>query len=178
MDSVKNKIRIVHDFPVPGIPFCDVMSLLADDDGFRDVVDAMKSRWAGYPLTKVVGIGARGFIMAGALCRDLGIGFVPVRKKGKLPPETISRDYALEYGEDTLEILKHALTGRDSVVVVDDLIATGGTAEAAVKLVRALGAEVVGCSFIIDLPYLGGMEKLAALGVETHAICAFDNGPK
>ena len=174
MESIKSKIRIVQDFPKPGIPFCDIMSLLEDDQGFRDVVDAMQSRWADHGITKIVGIGARGFPLAGGVCQAMGIGFVPVRKKGKLPPETISCDYTLEYGTDTLEILKHALGDQDRVVIIDDLIATGGTAEAAVKLVRAVGAEVVGVSFIIDLPYLGGMAKLAALGLETHAICEFD----
>ena len=174
MDSVKGMIRIVHDFPVAGIPFCDIMPLLADKDGFGEVVGAMKARWDGHGVTRVAGIDARGFILAGALCRAMGLGLLPVRKKGKLPPETVSRGYALEYGQGTLEVPAGALAGGDRVLVVDDVIATGGTAAAAVGLVRDLGATVAGCSFIIDLPHLGGMGKLSSLGVETHAICAFD----
>lgn len=174
MDNIKNKIRTVPDFPSPGIMFRDVTTLLMDKDGFKDVINSTASRWKDSGITKIVGIDARGFIIGGGLAYQMQLGFVPVRKIGKLPPATISQSYTLEYGEDSLEILEQSLTESDKVLIVDDLIATGGTAEATVKLVRALGAEVLGCSFIVDLPDLEGMSKLKALDVETFALCAFE----
>ena len=174
MDSIKKKIRWVPDFPSPGIMFRDVTTLLMDEVGMRDVVDRTTDRWKDRGINKIVGIDARGFILGGALAYRMELGFVPVRKKGKLPPVTISQSYSLEYGQDSLEILEQSLAAGDKVLIVDDLIATGGSAEAGIKLVRALGADVLGCSFIIDLPDLGGMKKISALGVETFALCAFD----
>lgn len=173
MENIKSKIRTVPDFPSKGIMFRDVTTLLMDPDGLKDVIRTMAGHWANKGITKIVGIDARGFIIGGALAYQMQIGFVPVRKKGKLPPETVSENYVLEYGEDSLEILKISLDENDCVLIVDDLIATGGTAEASVKLVCGLGSSVLGCSFIIDLPDLNGMEKLRALGVECHALCTF-----
>jgi len=173
LDNIKSKIRTVPDFPSKGIMFRDVTTLLLDPDGLKDVIRTMAGYWANRGITKIVGIDARGFIIGGALAYEMKIGFVPVRKKGKLPPETVSENYVLEYGEDSLEILKISLDENDCVLIVDDLIATGGTAEASVKLVRGLGASVMGCAFIIDLTDLDGMDKLKALGVECHALCAF-----
>jgi adenine phosphoribosyltransferase len=174
MENIKKKIRAVPDFPSPGIIFRDITTLLSDKEGFKDVVDQTADYWKNRDFTKIVGIDARGFILGGALAYQMNLGFVPVRKKGKLPPVTISQSYSLEYGQDSLEIFDQSLTDLDRVLIVDDLIATGGSAEASVKLVRALGSEVLGCSFIIDLPDLGGMKKIASLGVETFALCAFD----
>lgn len=174
MDNIKSKVRTVPDFPSKGIMFRDVTTLLLDPDGLKDVIRTMAGHWANRGITKIVGIDARGFIIGGALAYEMQIGFVPVRKKGKLPPETVSENYVLEYGEDSLEILKISLDESDCVLIVDDLIATGGTAEASVKLVRGLGASVLGCAFVIDLPDLDGMDKLKALGVECHALCAFE----
>jgi len=174
VDNIKSKIRTVPDFPSKGIMFRDVTTLLLDPDGLKDVIRTMAGHWANRGITKIVGIDARGFIIGGALAYEMQIGFVPVRKKGKLPPETVSENYVLEYGEDSLEILKISLDENDCVLIVDDLIATGGTAEASVKLVRGLGASVLGCAFVIDLPDLDGMDKLKALGVECHALCAFE----
>lgn len=174
MDNIKSKIRTVLDFPSKGILFRDVTTLLMDPDGLKDVIRTMAGHWANRGINKIVGIDARGFIIGGALAYEMQIGFVPVRKKGKLPPETVSENYVLEYGEDSLEILKISLDENDCVLIVDDLIATGGTAEASVKLVRGLGASVLGCAFVIDLPDLDGMDKLKALSVECHALCAFE----
>lgn len=174
MDNIKNKIRTVPDFPSPGIMFRDVTTLLMDKDGFKDVINSTANHWKESGVTKIVGIDARGFIIGGGLAYQMQLGFVPVRKKGKLPPPTLSQSYTLEYGEDSLEILEQSLTESDKVLIVDDLIATGGTAEATVKLVRILGAEVLGCSFIVDLPDLEGMNKLRAQDVETFALCAFE----
>ena len=174
MENIKSKIRTVPNFPSKGIMFRDVTTLLLDPDGLKDVIRTMAGHWANRGITKIVGIDARGFIIGGALAYEMQIGFVPVRKKGKLPPETVSENYVLEYGEDSLEILKISLDENDCVLIVDDLIATGGTAEASVKLVRGLGASVLGCAFVIDLPDLDGMDKLKALGVECHALCAFE----
>ncbi|MFL2668094.1 MAG: adenine phosphoribosyltransferase, partial [Alphaproteobacteria bacterium] len=136
-------------------------------------IDETTKRWSGLGVTKIVGIDARGFILGGAIAYNLGVGFLPVRKKGKLPPKTISEEYQLEYGVDTLEVLENSLDSSDKVVVVDDLIATGGTAEATVKLIRRLKAEVLGCSFVINLPDLGGVSKLNELGVESFSLCEF-----
>ena len=173
MKSLINKIRTVPNFPKNGIMFRDITTLLMDSDGFKTAIDMTVKRWSSLGVTKIVGIDARGFILGGAIAYKLEVGFLPVRKKGKLPPETISEEYQLEYGVDTLEILQDSLDSSDKVVIVDDLIATGGTAEAAVKLVRRLQAEVLGCSFIINLPDLGGVSKLDELRVESFALCEF-----
>jgi len=174
MDWVKSRIRTIPDYPKPGILFRDITTLLGDAQGFRKAVDEMVQPYAGAGIDKVAGIDARGFILGGAVAHQLSVGFVPIRKKGKLPWQTFGQDYALEYGVDTLEIHQDAVVKGQRVLVVDDLIATGGTAEAAVMLLQRIGATVVGCSFVIDLPELGGAKKLEALGCPVRALCAFE----
>ncbi|WP_425052008.1 adenine phosphoribosyltransferase [Psychromarinibacter sp. S121] len=172
--SVKDYIRTIVDFPHEGIMFRDVTTLFADPRGFRMAIDQMLHPYAGQRIDKVVGLEARGFIIGGAIAHQLGTGFVPIRKKGKLPGTTISQDYKLEYGEAIVEIHDDAVTAGETVLVVDDLLATGGTAEAGIKLLERLGAKIVGCAFIIDLPELGGRDKLAKMGMEVHSLCAFE----
>jgi len=154
--------------------FRDVTTLFADPRGFRMCVDQMLHPYAGLDIDKVVGLEARGFILGGAIAHQLGTGFVPIRKKGKLPGRVISQDYKLEYGEAIVEIHDDALKPGDRVLLVDDLLATGGTAGAGISLIERLGAEIVGCAFIIDLPELGGRKLLETLGMEVHALCEFD----
>ena len=172
--SVKDYIRTIVDFPHEGILFRDVTTLFADARGFRICVDQLLSPYAGIPIDKVVGLEARGFILGGAVAHQLTKGFVPIRKKGKLPGAVISQAYALEYGEAVMEIHDDALRAGERVLIVDDLLATGGTASAAIELCRRLGAEVVGAAFVIDLPELGGRRAIEALGVEVHALCEFE----
>jgi adenine phosphoribosyltransferase len=174
MNFIKSKIRTVPDFPSKGIMFRDVTTLFKDPQGLKDVITSFAEQWSDKGITCIVGIDARGFIIGGALAYELGLGFVPIRKKGKLPPKTLSQTYKLEYGEDSVEILDTSLDENDKVLIVDDLIATGGTAEASVKLVEAVGAKVAGCAFVIDLPDLPGMNKIRELGIECHALCAFE----
>ena len=154
--------------------FRDVTTLFADPRGFRMAIDQMLHPYAGQRIDKVVGLEARGFIIGGAIAHQLGTGFVPIRKKGKLPGTTISQEYTLEYGEAIVEIHDDAITPGETVLVIDDLLATGGTAEAGIKLLERLGATIVGCAFIIDLPELGGREKLTQMGMEVHALCEFE----
>ena len=172
--SVKDYIRTIVDFPHEGILFRDVTTLFADARGFRICVDQLLSPYAGIPIDKVVGLEARGFILGGAVAHQLTTGFVPIRKKGKLPGAVISQAYALEYGEAVMEIHDDAIRPGERVLIVDDLLATGGTASAAIELCRRLGAEVVGAAFVIDLPELGGRQVIEALGVEVHTLCEFD----
>ena len=172
--DVKDYIRTIVDFPHEGILFRDVTTLFADARGFRICVDQLLSPYAGIPIDKVVGLEARGFILGGAVAHQLTTGFVPIRKKGKLPGAVISQAYALEYGEAVMEIHDDALRPGERVLIVDDLLATGGTASAAIELCRRLGAEIVGAAFVIDLPALGGRQAIEALGVEVHALCEFD----
>lgn len=172
--SVKDYIRTIADFPHEGILFRDVTTLFADARGFRMAIDQLLHPYAGMRIDKVVGLEARGFIIGGALAHQLSVGFVPVRKKGKLPGAVISQAYTLEYGEAVMEIHDDALTAGERVLIVDDLLATGGTAEAGIRLVERLGAEVIGCAFIIDLPDLGGRKRLEALGMKTHVLCEFE----
>jgi len=172
--TVKDYIRTIPDFPHEGILFRDVTTLFADARGFRMAVDQMLHPFAGQPIDQVVGLEARGFILGGAVAHQLGTGFVPVRKAGKLPGATISEAYTLEYGEAVVEIHDDAIQAGQRVLIVDDLLATGGTAEAGLKLLERLGAEIVACAFIIDLPDLGGRQRLEALGVDVHALCAFE----
>ena len=171
---VKDFIRTIVDFPHEGIMFRDVTTLFADPRGFRMAIDQMLHPFAGEPIDKVVGLEARGFILGGAIAHQLSVGFVPIRKKGKLPGATISEAYTLEYGEAVVEVHDDAITGGERILVVDDLLATGGTAEAGIKLIERLGGEIVACSFIIDLPELGGREKLEAMGMDVHVLCEFD----
>ncbi|MCB2144450.1 MAG: adenine phosphoribosyltransferase, partial [Rhodobacteraceae bacterium] len=154
--TVKDYIRTIADFPHEGIMFRDVPTLFADARGFRMAVDQLLHPYAGERIDKVVGLEARGFILGGAIAHQLTKGFVPIRKKGKLPGAVISQAYTLEYGEAVMEIHDDALQPGEKVLIVDDLLATGGTCEAGIRLVERLGAEVVGCAFVIDLPELGG----------------------
>ncbi|MBJ3762751.1 adenine phosphoribosyltransferase [Maribius pontilimi] len=172
--TVRDYIRTIPDFPTPGIMFRDITTLLADPRGFRMCVDQILHPYADQRIDKVVGLEARGFILGGAVAHQLNKGLVLVRKKGKLPAATLSQDYNLEYGSATMEIHDDALQAGERVLIVDDLLATGGTAEAGIKLCERLGAEVVGCSFIVDLPDLGGRERLTALGIAVDALCAFE----
>jgi adenine phosphoribosyltransferase len=169
----KSRIRAIPDYPKKGIIFRDITTLLQDPVGFRKVVDELVQAHIGKRIDKVAGIEARGFILGGAVAHQLGVGFVPVRKKGKLPWETIGQDYELEYGKDRVEIHIDAVTKGERVLIIDDLIATGGTALAAIKLLRQAGAEVMGCSFVIDLPDLGGRKRIEESGIKVHALCAF-----
>lgn len=173
-NQVKDYIRTIVDFPHEGIMFRDVTTLFADPRGFRMAVDQLLHPYAGMQIDKVVGLEARGFILGGAIAHQLTVGFVPVRKKGKLPGATISQEYKLEYGEAIMELHSDALQPGEKVLMVDDLLATGGTAEAGIKLIERLGAEVIGCAFVIDLPELGGRKVLEDLGFEVHALCSFE----
>ncbi|MCL4066961.1 adenine phosphoribosyltransferase [Pseudomonas sp. GX19020] len=172
--TVRDYIRTIVDFPHEGILFRDVTTLFADPRGFRMCVDQLLAPWAGMRIDKVVGLEARGFILGGAVAHQLSTGFVPVRKKGKLPGQTISQAYQLEYGEAVVEIHEDALLAGERVLVVDDLLATGGTAAAGISLIERLGAEVIGCAFVVDLPDLGGRKKLEALGMDVRCLCAFE----
>ena len=154
--------------------FRDVTTLFADPRGFRMAIDQMLHPYAGQPIDKVVGLEARGFILGGAIAHQLTVGFVPIRKKGKLPGATLSQDYILEYGQATVEIHDDAIAPSERILVVDDLLATGGTAEAGIRLIEKLGGEIIGCSFIVDLPELGGRKRLEKLDVDVHALCAFE----
>ncbi len=172
--DLRSVIRTIPDYPKPGIMFRDITTLLTDARGFRRAVDEMVQPLAGAKIDKVAGIEARGFILGGAIAHQLSVGFVPVRKKGKLPHKTISQSYELEYGVDEVEIHVDAVKKGDRILLVDDLIATGGTAEAAIKLIERAGGEVVLCSFVIDLPDLGGAEKLRKAGKHVSSLLAFE----
>jgi len=167
-------IRSLPDYPKEGIVFRDITTLLQSPSGFRQAVDEMVQPFAGSGIGCVAGIEARGFILGGAVAHQLSIGFVAIRKKGKLPWQTLSVEYELEYGSDEVEIHTDSFEPGQKVLIVDDLIATGGTACAAVQLVRQAGAEVVGASFVIDLPDLGGREKLAAMDVPVRTLISFE----
>ena len=172
--TIKTLIRTIPHYPHQGIMFRDITTLLKDPVGLRSTIDQLAKRYKGQPLSKVVGIESRGFIIGAPVAYVLGVGFVPIRKKGKLPAETIGHDYELEYGADRIEIHIDAISRGDRVLLVDDLIATGGTAEAAVHLIRKMGAEVVECCFIIDLPDVGGRKRLEKLGLKVFALCEFE----
>jgi adenine phosphoribosyltransferase len=172
--DIKSLVRTIPDYPVTGIMFRDVTTLLKDASGFRACIERMAEPFHAAGIEAVVGIEARGFILGGAVADRLGTGFVPLRKKGKLPGRTVGQDYTLEYGVDVIEIHDDAIRPGERVLVVDDLIATGGTADAAVKLIRRVGGVAVAAAFVIDLPELGGAAKLAAQGVPCHALIAFE----
>ena len=174
MKTVQDYIRTIPDFPKDGIMFRDVTTLFADARGFRIAIDQLLHPHAGRRIDKVVGLEARGFILGGAIAHQLTVGFVPIRKKGKLPGRTVEQAYTLEYGEAVMEVHEDAIEAGETVLLVDDLLATGGTAEAGLKLIERLGGNCVGCAFIIDLPDLGGRKRLEGLGQEVHALCAFD----
>ncbi|MDJ1015483.1 MAG: adenine phosphoribosyltransferase [Paracoccaceae bacterium] len=172
--DVKDYIRTIVDFPHEGIMFRDVTTLFADPRGLRICVDQLLHPFAGERIDKVVGLEARGFIVGGAIAHQLSVGFVPVRKKGKLPGATISEEYALEYGEAIMEIHDDAISAGEKILIVDDLLATGGTAAAGIKLIERLGGDIIGCAFIVDLPELGGRKKIEDLGMDVHTLCEFE----
>jgi len=173
LDDLKNAIRTIPDYPAPGIQFRDITTLLGDARAFRRAVDELVQPFAGLKIAKIAGIEARGFILGGAVAHQLSAGFVPVRKKGKLPHETVGMPYSLEYGDDEIEVHRDAVSRGERVLLVDDLVATGGTAEAAVKLLSSLGAEVVAACFIVDLPDLGGADRVRRLGVPVRTLVSF-----
>ncbi|MBU2865547.1 adenine phosphoribosyltransferase [Pacificibacter marinus] len=174
MKTVKDYIRTIPDFPHKGIMFRDVTTLFADPRGMRLTIDQMLAPYVGMQIDKVVGLEARGFILGGAVAHQLSVGFVPVRKAGKLPGAVISQDYQLEYGQATVELHDDAIEAGEKILVVDDLLATGGTAEAGITLIERLGGEIVSCAFIVDLPELGGRQKLEALGYDIKTLCDFE----
>jgi len=173
MNDFAAAIRTIADYPKPGIQFRDITTLLADPATFRAAVDTLVNPYKNAGVDHVAGIEARGFILGGALAHQLSAGFVPIRKKGKLPHDTIRVAYSLEYGVDEMEMHRDAVSPGQRVLLTDDLIATGGTAEGAVKLLRELGAEIVAACFVIDLPDLGGRRKLEALGVDVRTLVEF-----
>ena len=172
--TVKDYIRTIPDFPHEGIMFRDVTTLFSDPRGFRMAVDQLLHPYVGTQIDKVVGLEARGFILGGAIAHQLGVGFVPVRKAGKLPGKVIQQEYELEYGAATMELHDDAIEPGEHILVIDDLLATGGTAEAGITLIEKLGGKIVGCAFVIDLPELRGREKLQAMGMDVHILCEFD----
>ncbi len=174
LSELKSLIRAIPDYPKPGIIFRDVTTLFADAQGFKAAIAQIAEPYRTEPIDAVAGIEARGFILGGAIADRLGCGFIPIRKKGKLPWKTYSQDYELEYGTDTIEIHEDAVTEGERILIVDDLIATGGTAEAAVKIVTRAGGHVLGAAFVIDLPEIGGREKIEAMGVPCTALMAFE----
>ncbi len=173
MDRIKNKIRTIPDYPKPGIQFRDMTTLWQDAQGFRMAVDALVQPYAGVQIDKVAGLEARGFVLGGAVAHQLSVGFVPVRKAGKLPYDTLRQEYTLEYGTDVIEMHVDAVGEGENILIVDDLLATGGTLEGAVRLIRAAGGNIVGAVCIVELPELGGREKLEAMGIDVNCLCAF-----
>lgn len=174
MTDIKSLVRTIPDYPKPGIMFRDITTLLGDAKGMTACVQRLAKPFADQGVEAVAGIEARGFILGGAIADRLKCGFVPIRKKGKLPGTAIGQDYELEYGVDVIEVHDDALRKGEKVLLVDDLIATGGTAEAAVKLLRKLGADIVGAGFVIDLPDLKGRERIEALGINCHTLIEFE----
>jgi adenine phosphoribosyltransferase len=172
--TIKDKIRTIPNFPKQGIMFRDITTLLKDAEGLRDVVDAITARYMNAGIDIVVGLEARGFILGGAVAHRLGKGFVPIRKAGKLPGETERHEYELEYGKDRIEVHVDAIKKGEKVLVVDDLLATGGTALAAAVLITKLGGVIVEMAFVIDLPDLGGRKKVEDAGYRVFALCEFE----
>ncbi|MBL8498838.1 adenine phosphoribosyltransferase [Nitrosomonas sp. JL21] len=174
--SIKSHIRTIAHYPHPGIMFRDITTLLKDPIGLRTTIQEISKRYQNVDINKVIGIESRGFIIGAPVAYQLGKGFVPIRKRNKLPAETVGRDYELEYGTDRIEIHVDAIQPGDQVLLVDDLIATGGTAEAAVMLIREMGGVVVECCFVIDLPDIGGRVRLEKLGCTVFSLCEFEGG--
>jgi adenine phosphoribosyltransferase len=172
--TVKTLIRTIPHYPHQGIMFRDITTLLKDPVGLRSTVEQLANRYKGQRISKVAGIESRGFIIGAPVAYLLGVGFVPIRKKGKLPAETIGHDYQLEYGADRIEMHVDAISRGERILLVDDLIATGGTAEAAAALIAKVGAEVVECCFIVDLPEVGGRARLEKRGRKVFALCEFE----
>lgn len=176
METLKAKIRTVPDWPKKGIMFRDITTLLKDPEGFRKSIDFLVHRYIGRNIDKIAGIESRGFIIGSALAHQLGKGFIPLRKPGKLPAETVSQEYSLEYGTDKLEIHKDAIVPGEKVLVVDDLIATGGTCLAACKLIEKLGGRVEECAFLVDLPEIGGRKNIENAGYKVFNLVEFHGG--
>jgi adenine phosphoribosyltransferase len=174
LNDLKGAIRTIPDYPKPGILFRDITTLLGDARAFRRAVDELVQPWCGQKIDKVAGMEARGFILGGAVAHQLSAGFAPIRKKGKLPWQKVSVAYSLEYGLDEMEMHQDAVAPGERVILVDDLIATGGTAEGAVKLLKQIGADVIAACFVIDLPDLGGAQKIRDLGVPVRTLVSFD----
>ena len=172
--TVRDYIRTIPDFPVPGIQFRDVTTLFNDATGLRLAIDGLANPYTTEPLDIVVGMDARGFILGGAVAYKLGLPFVPIRKAGKLPGRTYKVSYKLEYGEAEMELHDDAIHAGARVLLIDDLLATGGTAEAGVKLIEQSGGDIAAAAFIVDLPDLGGAAKLRALGIDLHVLCEFE----
>ncbi|MEL6361036.1 MAG: adenine phosphoribosyltransferase [Pseudomonadota bacterium] len=172
--DLKDAIRAIPDYPKPGIIFRDITTLLTDARAFRRAIDELVQPLAGAKIDKVAGIEARGFILGGAIAHQLSVGFVPIRKKGKLPFKTISESYELEYGVDEVEVHVDAIEKGERLLLVDDLIATGGTAIAAINLIERAGGEIMLCSFVVDLPELGGAQKLRDLGKSVVSLVEFE----
>lgn len=171
---IKSRIRAIANYPSEGVMFRDITTLLKDAEGLRITIAQFVERYAGMQISKVAGIEARGFMFGAILAHELGAGFIPIRKKGKLPHTVVGHDYALEYGTDRVEMHTDAVEKGERILLIDDLIATGGTAEAACKLIEKMDGIVVECGFVIDLPYLGGRKKLEAAGQKVFALCEFD----
>ena len=172
--DLKRYIRTIPDYPKKGVQFRDITTLLADPHGLRASVDELMWPFLKVPVDYVIGIEARGFILGGAVAHELGKGFVPIRKKGKLPWKTIGREYSLEYGVDRIEVHADAIRPGDNILLIDDLIATGGTADAAAKLIGDSGGELVAAAFVVDLPDLGGAQKLRDQGIKVHTLVEFE----
>ncbi|MCG8493048.1 MAG: adenine phosphoribosyltransferase [Sneathiellales bacterium] len=173
MDITKY-IRTIPNYPKEGVMFRDITTLWQDAAGLRTAIDQLVWPYAGVRIDKVAGIEARGFVLGGAIAHQLSVGFVPVRKKGKLPYNTIGEEYELEYGTDEVEIHEDAISEGENILIVDDLIATGGTAEAAIKLIRRAKGTIVGAAFVIDLPDLGGRNRIEDMGVNVRTLCEFE----
>ncbi len=167
-------IRTIPDYPKPGIKFRDITTLLKDAAGFHAAIDALARRYSGQQISTIVGIESRGFMFAAPLAYALKLGFVPIRKQGKLPGEAIGHDYDLEYGSDRIEIHQGAIAPGERILIVDDLLATGGTAAAAATLVQKMGGEVAECAFLVDLPDIGGRQRLEHAGLPVFALCEFE----
>ncbi|GLT17439.1 adenine phosphoribosyltransferase [Vibrio zhanjiangensis] len=174
ISQIKSSIKSIPDYPKPGILFRDVTSLMENASAYKATIQVLADKYKDMGFTKVVGTEARGFLFGAPLALELGIGFIPVRKPGKLPRQTIAQSYQLEYGTDTLEIHTDAISQGDKVLVVDDLLATGGTIEATAQLIRQLGGEVEHAAFVINLPDIGGEQRLEKLGLKVYSICEFD----
>lgn len=173
-EKLLSAIRTIADYPKPGVQFRDITTLLGDANAFAMAVEGLAQPFVGKNVNKIAGIEARGFILGGAVAHRLSAGFVPIRKKGKLPHDTVRVAYSLEYGLDEMEMHRDGVKPGEKVILIDDLIATGGTAEAAVKLLGQIGADIVAACFVIDLPDLGGRRKLEALGVPVRTLIEFE----
>ena len=173
-NQIKSYIRTIPDFPKPGIMFRDVTTLFKDPRGLRIAVDQLLYPWAGDQIEKVAGLEARGFVIGGAVAHQISAGFVLIRKRGKLPGAVLDEAYELEYGSEVMEVHEDAVLPGERVLLVDDLLATGGTAVAGIHLLERLGAEIAGCAFVINLPALGGKQKLKQMGMQVHCLCEFE----